>query len=86
MEEKILNENTLEVATNGVVETVSAGKRTKILVGSGIVGVVVLAGIGAVAVAKKIKNHKAAKAAEQEANNIVEADFNEVEEDEDSED
>ena len=86
MEEKILNENALEVATNGVVETVSAGKGTKILVGSGIVGVVVLAGIGAVAVAKKIKNRKAAKAAEQESNNILGADFNEFEEDNDSED
>lgn len=85
MEEKILNENALEVATNGVVETVSAGKGTKILVGSGIVGVVILAGIGAVAVAKKIKNRKTAKAAEQESNNIIEADFNEAE-DEDSED
>lgn len=81
MEEKILNENALEVAKDGVVETVSAGKGTKILVGAGIVGVVALA----VVIGRKIKNRKAAKAAEQESNNIEEADFEEGE-DEDSED
>ncbi len=89
MEEKILNENTLEVAADGVVETVSEGKGANILVKAGIVSVVALAVVGGITTAKrissKIKNRKAAKAAEQESNSNEEADFNEVE-DNDSED
>ena len=87
MEEKILNENALEVVTDGVVETVTASKSSKLLTGAGIVGGVVLAGVGVAAIAKwgigKIKNRKAAKAAEQESNNIEEADFEEVEDEDD---